>query len=173
MKTKLPVLCLCALFVAQSFGGSQPRRHETSEEKSARTFVQGFYDWYTSKALANQKGPLWDVVLKARRSSFTPSLLKALHEDAVAASKSKDEIVGLDFDPFLNSQDPDSRYFAGKVTHQGMNWTVSVSSGSRTKKPSVIAKLEKHNRSWRFTNFAYPRGEDLLGTLAQLKRARK
>jgi len=141
------------------------------EAFTARKFVQSFYDWYVVEVEKTHRGP-WDVILKPRRTSFSPILLNALHEDALAAAKAKGELVGLDFDPFLNSQDPDKHYFAGKVEMKGSFLLVSVSSGKPSAKPIVTAKIENHNGQWRFTNFLYPDSGNLLGVLKQLKTDR-
>ena len=169
MDIKLTFAVLCAVTCAQPIAAGTPERPEA---KSARHFVQGFYDWYVAKALNQHTGPLWDATLKPRRSWFSPALLKALHEDAAASAKSPGEIVGLDFDPFLNSQDPVSHYFAGKVEKRGNDWIVAVSGGKPYAKTDVLARVEKHNGSWRFSNFLYPGGENLLGILKALKKDR-
>ncbi len=137
--------------------------------------MQGFYDWYTPKALADNAGPASDIALKSKSSVFGTKLLKALREDSAAAAKAKGEIVGLDFDPFLNSQDPDSHYSVGKITRKGESYYVSVhsvSSGKLSAKADVIAKLEMHGGTWRFTNFIYLNGPNLLSLLYDLKRDR-
>ncbi len=145
------------------------------KSESARQFVQAFYDWYTPKALNGSAGDGWDLVLKSKRFVFSQRLVQALREDSAAAAKVKGEIVGLDFDPFLNSQDPDTRYLVRKVEQKGRSTLVSVhgvSDGKPSAKADVIVKLDKQNGHWRVTNFLYPIGDDLLGVLKKLKQER-
>jgi hypothetical protein len=76
-------------------------------------FVQKFYDWYVAreKALTKANGPkdVMEVAMQEKRSCFSPELLKALQEDVAAAHKSPGELVGLDFDPILNTQEEPGR----------------------------------------------------------------
>ena len=146
-----------------------------SETESARKFVQGFYDWYTPRVLSGKGGAGWDLVHTSKKSAFTPALLNALSEDLKASKKVKDEIVGLDFDPFLSSQDPVSHYSVTKVEKRGQAYLASVNGmtgGKPSAKADVIARVEKVKGTWRFTNFMYPSGENLLGVLAKLKKDR-
>jgi len=146
-----------------------------TEVESARRFVQGFYSWYAPKSLAPTHGPAFELALKSTRFHFSPQLARALREDYIASTKVKDEIVGLDFDPFLNSQDPPSRYTVGKGVRNGTSLMVnvhSVSSGKPSATPDVVAKLQKINGNWCFTNFVYPGGDNLLDILARLRKDR-
>jgi hypothetical protein len=52
--------------------------------------------------------------------------VKGLKEDLAASKKSPGEIVGLDFDPFLNAQDIAERYLVGKITPKGDHYWVEV-----------------------------------------------
>src|SRR5262245_41509392 len=77
---------------------------------SSREFVQKFYKSYVPKALAGHTGPAWQFAIDNMSASFDGGLLEALKDDLAAqAQSSGDDIVGLDFDPFLNSQDPAKR----------------------------------------------------------------
>jgi hypothetical protein len=72
----------------------------TYGEASAKRLVQGFYDWYVPRAL---KGDAVGLALSSKASAFAPRLSKALKEDQAATAQSPGEIVGLDFDPFLDT----------------------------------------------------------------------
>jgi hypothetical protein len=162
---------LLAQSIADQRGGFPPK----TDTESARCFVQSFYDWYVPKGSFKSLGPTSDRALRTKSSFFSPKLIEALREDSAAQSRAKGEIVGLDFDPFLNSQDPDAHYSVGKVTHQGSSYIVSVYGVTPGKRPSslaVIAKLEKHRGKWRFSNFIYPNGSDLLAVLHALSLER-
>src|SRR5437588_560107 len=103
-------LFFCLLTSCSLHGRSTNR---SDIEKSCRRFVQSFYDWYVTEALKDNGGPASDFALRHRGSVFDPELLQQLKEDSEAQAKAKGEIVGLDFDPFLNSQDPGEQYVAG------------------------------------------------------------
>jgi hypothetical protein len=100
-----------------------------------------------------------------------------------AAAKNSDEIVGLDFDPFLNTQDPCNRYEVGKAIAKGNSYWVEVygiCSGKRSAKPDVWPEVVRVNGHWRFANFhyehqagEYPDSADLLGILKTLRQDRQ
>jgi len=144
--------------------------------KSPKRFVQQFYDWYVPIALADSEGPASGRALKQKGSDFIPELFRALKDDADAQAHAED-IVGLDFDPFLDSQDPCERYEVGDVVHLGNLYKVqvfSVCSGIKSKKPDVIAELVSKNGLWVFTNFLYPEiHSDLLSILKSLRKDRE
>ncbi len=149
---------------------------QSAESGSVRRFVQGFYDWYTPKAFGSGDAEL--AALKTKSEMFTPELRRALLEDWKASSENADEIVGLDFDPFLNSQDPYTKYLAEKVEKKGASWLVSVYGSSKEGKSAVadvIAKVEKTKGKygWRFTNFIYDKSSNLLGVLREFKKERE
>jgi hypothetical protein len=115
------------------------------------------------------------MAVEQRGDDFNPNLLKALKEDLAASAKSPDEIVGLDFDPFLNSQDPGDKYSTGAGTTNGKFTSVPiyrVMSGKRAAVASGFAVLERVDDRWRFANFAYPKIGNLMKVLAQLKADR-
>ena len=153
--------------------GSAHLQHGSApaETASVHRFVQGFYDWYLPRVFNGKGDPEMDA-LKSKTSVFSPELRQALMEDRAAQSKDPSEVVGLDFDPFLNSQDPAKRYSVGKVEHKGQSWLVTVYSSYSTKEPAVTAQVEKGRQGFRFTNFLYGKGENLLGTLRKLKHDR-
>src|SRR4029077_17549131 len=112
-----------------------------------RHFVQNFYDWYAPIARSDRPGPPSDVIaIKSRRSAFTTKLAKALEADEAAQAKVKGDIVGLDFDPFLASQDPGEHYEVGKVSRTGQVFWAEVHSvvdGKMSPKPDVFAEVLK------------------------------
>ena len=76
--------------------------------------------------------------------------------------------MGLEFDPFLASQDPCERYQVGKVTQKGKGYLVDVYSlcAGRRERP-VEAEVMSKNGHWIFVNFYYPlMKSDLLSELA-------
>ena len=122
-----------------------------------------------------------DVALDRKEFAFSPELRKALKDDLAASRKNKDEIVGLDFDPFLNTQDPSHRYVIGIVTMKDGSCLANVhgiDGGKRREKPDVTAKLESQDGRWAFVNFLYTQNEkpedaDLLAVLKALRESRE
>ena len=144
--------------------------------KSLQQFVQEFYDWYVPHSVTGSPLRAVDLALKQRPSAFSTSLGQALRDDSSARAKTPDMIVGLDFDPFLASQDPCEQYEAGQIIEDRNGYRVSIfaiCSGKRDKKPAVIAELEEKSGTWVFVNFDYPGRGDLLAVLASLKKGRR
>jgi len=110
-------------------------------------------------------------------SSLDSELACALEADSAAQANALGEIVGLDFDPFLNTQDPYDRYAVGKVTRKGQRCLVDVygvHSGKRSDRPDVVPELVRRHGSWVFMNFHYPRERtDLLSILKRLRQKRQ
>jgi len=147
---------------------------------SAKGFVQSFYTWYIPQMTKNVPVPSDQRILKERASSFSPTLLAMLKEDMAASAKVTDEIVGLDFDPFINGQDTPTRYLAGKVIPKDKCYWVEVfdvSSGKKGNRPAVTPEVKFVKGQWIFTNFHYgktniPENENLISILKALKASR-
>jgi hypothetical protein len=133
-------------------------------------FVQGFYDWYVPLAAKTRADPVWSV-LRLQPGRLTPELLRALRQDSIAKARFRGYVVGLDFDPFLNAQDPCEHYEAGPIAQHGHRFVVQVygiCAGKRHSSPDVLAELERRNGMWVFVNFRYPAVHaDLLHLLEQ------
>jgi hypothetical protein len=153
--------------------GDAPQK---STEQGCRKFVQDFYDWYVPVALQDQNFRAWDIALRLRPSAFDPTLVRLLKRDSEAQSKSN-ELVGLDLDPILASQDPSERFAVQRVARKGLSCTVTVlglSSGVRREK--VVADVRFRNGHWRFVNFIYSSGNqrwDLIHYLNDLEDGRQ
>jgi hypothetical protein len=163
------------------FAITDARRAAMAADPAAgsRQFVQKFYDWYVAreKALtkANSRKDVMEVAMQEKRSCFSPELLKALQEDVAAAHKDPGEIVGLDFDPILNSQEDPGRYVVGELRAKGDHYLVDVfvvRDGKKEAKPWIIPELVSKNGQWVFTNFHYEK-ENLVSVLQQLKKDRE
>ena len=82
-----------------------------------------------------------------------------MREDFAAQAKAPGEIVGLDFDPFLNSQDPCERYEVGLITQKGETYLVNVyaiCSGKKSSVADVVPEVLHKGSQWEFINFRYP-----------------
>jgi hypothetical protein len=165
------IRCLLAVLLLLPLAGAlvQARGADADAE---RHFVQGFYDWYAAKAGAD--GVSWAIALEQRGADFDPPLRDALKADLAAQAKVKDEIVGLDFDPFLNTQDPEGSYKVGHVTKSGKLSKVEVTQATKDAAATVAvtAVVTLADGRWRFVNFVYPDGGNLLDILATLKKER-
>jgi hypothetical protein len=145
-----------------------------------KSYVQKFYDYYVKESGHDSKASLDVRALKNKSFSFSPELNSKIMADNAAASKSPGEIVGLDFDPFLNSQENPGKYVAEKVSHKGDRYLVTVyqiNGGKKESKPAVTPELEYKNKHWTFVNFHYvgnePANENLLSILKILKAERR
>jgi len=177
MKFSRILACFLVTTLCYSLQTQTKAKEDPSE--SARKFVQDFYDWYTHgvvKAVDEHKGFNW----KTRAVDFDPALLRALKEDEDAQAKAEGEIVGIDFDPFLASQDPCTPYKARSVVQKGDRFLVEVHIACENvtaENPAVTVELVMRNGHWIFANFHYPEpkpsGSDLLSTLNQLSEDRK
>jgi hypothetical protein len=141
------------------------------QQAAASKFVQKFYDWYMPIVLKPSKGDSSDVAIAKRSNLFDPPLLRALKVDSEAQRKSPGDIVGLDFDPFLNAQDPDDKYVVGDVSESGGLYLVSVygvRKGKHAAKPDVVAEVKPAKDTFVFTNFRYGADGDLVAILKSL-----
>jgi Protein of unknown function (DUF3828) len=171
LATCLLLLLSCASLAQQPSSNSGTAKAANETVASCRRFVQSFYDWYKGKAGTN-----FEAALRDKRSAFDPELFKALQEDIQAQAKVPGEIVGLDFDPIVNSQDPCERYVVGSVTRKGDNYKVQVfgvCSGKKNAKPDVTAELATKDGQWQFTNFHYTYDSGPSSLLAILESPRK
>jgi hypothetical protein len=153
-----------------------PDDKKADDKDSPLGFVQDFYNWYTPKALADGPIPACKFVVDNRIANFNHELLNALKEDIEAQEKVEGEIVGIDFDPFLASQDPCERYEAGRVINKGAHYLVeihSICSGIKNNNVDVTADLIRENNRWIFVNFLYSDNNDLINVLKYLRESRK
>ncbi len=162
----LVLLILPCSLDAQAKGGQEAI-------KTPREFVEGFYKWYVPNALSDNVTRAWDLALKQTGSPLSPQLGRLIKEDSDAQSKCA-ELIGLDFDPFLFSQDPEERYEVGKIIQKGQVYRAEiygVRSGKRFDTPALSAEFSEQNGHWLFLNFYYPEGSDLLAILKSPRAA--
>lgn len=144
---------LVAPLTVASFGQPTSPLAAKADEGSCKAFVQEFYDWYAPIA-ASEKYRL-TVSLRARRSSFDPQLWQMLVADDTAQSKA-DEIVGLDFDPILNSQDPSPKFIAKNASVKGGRCNAAVAGINQgIEEEHVMPELIFTDGRWAFVNFHY------------------
>lgn len=152
----------------------------TAVTKSATEFVRTFYAWYVPLAL---KSDATETTLRNKPQVLSPELYRALKGYYETEAKSKGETVGLDFDPFLNSQDPCPNFEVGQANARGNRIQVEiygVCSGKKSEKPDLVAEVTHDHGVWKFTNFLYPtetkadpKSGDLLTILKGIAEDRK
>ena len=180
----------CIIVLSMIVSSNLKAQSSVNEKESARVFVQKFYDWYV--VLFSAPPEKWRthatsiIAITQKSSSFDTALRKALLDDDHAQSKNTDDIVGLDFDPFLMAQDIGFDYQTGNVKQVGDKFFVDIHSALKGKSKKailaknivVVAEVVKAGTSWKFTNFIYPaegkqKQSDLLEILASLRKDRE
>jgi hypothetical protein len=155
-------------------------RAEQRRLNSCRRFVQAFYTGYLREF--SKEHSMEELETRYRPSALSRALRRRLHEDYVANTNSKGEIVGLDFDPILAAQDSAERHVVGNVYRTGNTYRAEVYSywnGKKNKTPSVVPELVYERGRWVFVNFHYDfdnkpgTRRDLLQLLKELREDRK
>jgi hypothetical protein len=144
-----------------------------NEKAEAKAFVKKFYDWFLplSNKPIDRKNPVSPIaVLNQRPEYFDEPLRKAILDDAAEKAKHPYELVGLDFDPFLDANDNVLGYKLGNVKQVGNKFWIEISVGDH-----IIAEVMKADGSWKFTNFFYPNNKQysLLQVLASPRNGRE
>ena len=157
------ICCLLLMVLACSLGAQD----QDATSRSVRDFVQQFYSWYVPEALKEHKGPAWDLALQYRGADFDNGLARLLMNDSAAQARCE-ELVGIDFDPLLNTQDPVERYAVGRISQAGPRYRAeiyAVDSGKPGERADVSAEVVNKNGHWKFVNFLYPDGTNLVDIL--------
>jgi hypothetical protein len=183
---RLKLLCTLTLAVlfAISAAPTLPAQaaKQVAEEQSCVLFVQQFYDWYLIRTGPNGKprpaNRSLDDVLRLKPKLLSAELLALLKDDLAASKASSDDIVGLDWDPFLASQDAVSRFHVDAATILNGRCSARVSGVEGGKKrEKVVPELASTSGNWIFVNFHYPgqngADENLIDTLKLLRDERK
>ena len=128
----------------------------STAERTCRTFVQKFYDWYWNQFAKQADNPRFDLrklhdyheVVNLKPPVLSPTLIMLIRRDEQAAAAAGG-IANLDFDPFLNSQDPQGRFMVDQAKLSKRKCRVTIPHGHMT------IDLENSGRSWVFVNFFY------------------
>lgn len=179
MSGRLPMLA-SAVALGLALVTAPVAKADDASPESARAFVQGFYDWYLGQTLAALKpksGKAFDFIDAVRRRPnwFSPELTRLLEEDVAAAKRCRDEVVGLDWDPFLETQDPAPTYMAGKVEKTVNGFRVSVDFHNKgfggVRNPTAQADVTLVAGHWMFVDFIEEPTDPKLrqGLIATLK----
>ncbi|MGA9769391.1 MAG: hypothetical protein WBV94_10140 [Blastocatellia bacterium] len=103
--------------------------------------------------------------LRLRRKWLDESLYKLLLEDRKKAAASKDEVVGLDGDPFTNSQEPPNSFQVLQSNYNDKNASVVVQlfwkdKGKVVDQRKIEVKLTKVAGNWKIENLISGDSED-------------
>ena len=171
MRPMKPLILFCLIaFAAVTMQGQQSVAKPA--DQSCRRFVQGFYDWYVPRIL--KSADTYEIVLKNKPGLFSPALIRMLREDLSAAKANSGEIDGLDFDPFLNSQDPSTKFSVTKTKVVGTKCSAEVHGiTDGVNNEEVHPELTFENGAWRFVNFHYEQNSDLIAMLKSLRADRQ
>ena len=128
-----------------------------SEAASCRGFVNDFYNWYWNSIATEAKKPGFNPkrlhsyhdVVRRKPAVLSDELLRLIQKDEAASKAAGGEIVHLDFDPFLNSQDPEGKYLISTLTAQSGHCMVKMNQRH------IRAELEHSAAGWLFINFYY------------------
>jgi hypothetical protein len=149
---------------------------------SPQEFVQSFYDWYVVSKDNQPDIKGTQAVLKHKKQLLDATLYQKLLEDEQVSAKASGEIVGLDFDPFVNANGLIyTKYQAGAPLMNGAIYRVPVygiERGKKIPKPVLEADVRKDNGRCVFTNFhfgksEFPENENLLSVLNVLHKQRQ
>ena len=139
--------------------------------QSAARFVQGFYAWY------KQMGEQYATAVHDSPGFFSPALLSAMQLDLAAQRSHPNEVSGLDWDPFLATQDPCDPYQVTGTTRRGDTILVAVNGMCTGREPrpqqDVIAEVRSVGGRWLFADFRHVDDHgSLLQDLKALRDAR-
>ncbi len=130
---------------------------------SAGEYVQSFYDWYVPMADSARDGPAFWRLLSA--DVLDSTLVEGLRADSAFGDLSSKHGTreGLNFDPFLASQDPCPRYEVADTGADGPTGfrvtvkPVCAETTWQTQRP-VIA-VTHHDGRWKIVNVFYERSD--------------
>jgi hypothetical protein len=142
---------------------------QVCDATGASAFVDGFYARYLSAQRADNFRLDQAQSLQVVGGLLSHRLLQALRDDIAAQSASTDEIVGLDFDPFLYSQDPRGVYRRLSTGCDGGRNFVTVAIDGQ----KIVVKLDRPaGGRVEISDIVYPNRHSLLGELRMLRNAR-
>jgi hypothetical protein len=174
-RLNIAVLMACAVLLSPRTAVGQ------MERESCQDTVDGFYKWYVPKAITKSSNGLdaWEFAIKTQAAVFSRELLELLRGESTIQDKNQD--AGLDFDPFLNTQDTAGRYVVDKVELRSgicRAEIFGIYSGMKAKRPDVVSELIVQDGRWVFATFYYkksvhPENADLLSLLRFRERLRQ
>lgn len=131
----------------------------SSDSSSVVRFVQSFYDWYVPVADTSRRPAMWSV-LSSGSGDLDAGLRDALRADSAFGEYGNGTGTreALNFDPFLDSQDPCAQYQVAEARKQGGEYHVAVTavcadSTWQAARPVVV--VSNTEGRWKITNVIY------------------
>lgn len=150
----------------------EPAHTQSKEEQSCQKFVQSFYDWYVFNMLDGEcrkvkrlkeqdfsnscKGAsqFHSIAVMSLKQVLSPKLKTLQDEETTIMTKEGDP--GLDFDEYLNSQDPSPKYEVESVQSKEGHCNAVVNGIEEGQiRERVMPELINAKGEWRFVNFHY------------------
>jgi len=174
------VFVICTIAFADSLFAEATDSKYLKSTQTCHKFAQDFYNWYVPSQTKRGEAVTLKEIMTKKRDLFSGPLLEMLKEDNDAQSKAPGEIVGIDWNPFLNSQDPAEKYTVQNTDVLHDNCSAEIWSGrtisTKKPKPDIVAKLKWIDDGWKFVNFYMPDDKyptDLISALEKLKKSRE
>jgi hypothetical protein len=146
----------------------------TNDSTTVHAFVQRFYDVYTD-ARSRQQDAMQQVLI--RDSTFLDrSLLLALRADMAANRDRNQPRETINFDPFLESQDPCPKYVVSEVHAAGRSYRVTVrpvcptADGQRWQTSRPVVEVVSLGSRWMIANVLYTKATPPTDLMALLCR---
>jgi len=177
MTRKTSLVGLVAVLVVASQACAQKSRAPAgaSQDSIAVTrFSQEFLDWYVPLTGSAKRVAPWWQTLSRTPPVVGAGLARALRADSAARVQPVDSRQALDFEPFLNGQDPCERYVVTAVQPQGAVYRVSVTavcSGRAQPRPASVLEVASTDGRWEIENVWYGKKDDLKSMLCRFAQA--
>ncbi len=152
------------------------RANGTGAQRAAMTYVEGFLRRYLGQFDESREHPDGWNPLTAIRDDLSAELMAALQADREASVANDEEIVGLDFDPFINAQDVCEGFEARAAAARDTTMDVAVYNTcdwGHPLVPDVIYVLQRRGDRWVIADLRYGGGQSLLEILAYYAEQRK
>lgn len=158
MSVRANLLALVIVFFGFSGFVLAQETHRRASVGSCQKFVQEFYDWYL-KISGDIKIPPAEFAVRKRPYFFDLRLRQELENDYAAQRRlaPSEGISGVDFDPFLGTQDPGPKYMTKNCRLEKNVCFAEVSAFTpeplRKGHADVIAELRFKDNRWQFFDF--------------------
>ncbi len=152
--------------------GGENAADSTQQPAQSADFVREFYGWYATH-VQNQSGPGWYAALSKNPPILDDRLLELLRADSAAQAAAMGEVMGIDWDPFLATQDPCEAFEIQNVTEDANGGRIEVRTSCYyvDSLPDVVAQVVRRGNGLVFTNFTYPREHTDLLKILGMKHA--
>lgn len=150
------------------FGATPSWPGLAGEAPTAATATQAFYFWYVALPESRNGQPGWAMALDRKPPVLSARLRRALAADLASKARASGMIEGIDFDPFLDGQDPCLRFAIGKTRSEGAHELVQVvptCDAASRRKPINVA-LVRSGAQFVIDDIVYADGRTLHRALA-------